>query len=145
VSLRDWLKNGWLVEHESSAEEICALLALVDRDLRDCQTPGLSTDWRFNIAHHAALQTAAAALAAAGFRATREAHHYRVIQSLAFTLKADAELVHRFDAFRKKRNLSSYEMGGAISDLEVEEMIALASDLRHRVERWIRRNHPELL
>jgi len=145
MSLRDWLKNGWLVEHESSAEEIRMLLALADRDLRDCQTPGLSTDWRFNIAYNAALQTAAAALAAAGFRAAREAHHYRVIQSLVLTLKADPAWVHQFDAFRKKRNLSSYEMGGAISDLEVEEMIALASDLRHRVERWIRSNHPQLL
>lgn len=145
MSLRDWLKNGWLTEHESSAEEIRALLALVDRDLRDCRTPGLSTDWRFNIAYNSALQAASAALAAAGFRAAREAHHYRVIQSLALTLKADAALVRRFDAFRKKRNLSSYEMGGGISDLEVEEMIALASDLRHRVERWIRSNHPELL
>lgn len=144
MSLRDWLKNGWLVEHESSAEEIRMLLALADRDRRDCQTPGLSTDWRFNIAYNAALQTAAAALAAAGFRAAREAHHYRVIQSLVLTLKADAGLVHQFDAFRKKRNLSSYEMGGAISDLEVEEMIALASDLRHRIERWIRSNHPDL-
>ncbi len=145
MSLRDWLKNSWLTEHESSAEEIRALLALVDRDLRDCRTPGLSTDWRFNIAYHSALQAASAALAAAGFRAAREAHHYRVIQSLALTLKADAALVRRFDAFRKKRNLSSYEMGGGISDLEVEEMITLASDLRHRVERWIRSNHPELL
>jgi len=145
VSLRDWLKNGWLTEHESSAEEIGALLALVDRDLRDCRTPGLGTDWRFNIAYNSALQAASAALAAAGFRAAREAHHYRVIQSLALTLKADVALVRRFDAFRKKRNLSSYEMGGGISDLEVEEMIALASDLRHRVERWIRSNHPELL
>jgi len=143
--LRDWLKNGWLTEHESSAEEIGALLALVDRDLRDCRTPGLGTDWRFNIAYNSALQAASAALAAAGFRAAREAHHYRVIQSLALTLKADVALVRRFDAFRKKRNLSSYEMGGGISDLEVEEMIALASDLRHRVERWIRSNHPELL
>ena len=145
MSLRDWLKNGWLTEHESSAEEIGALLALVDRDLRDCRTPGLGTDWRFNIAYNSALQAASAALAAAGFRAAREAHHYRVIQSLALTLKADVALVRRFDAFRKKRNLSSYEMGGGISDLEVEEMIALASDLRHRVERWIRSNHPELL
>jgi hypothetical protein len=145
VSLRDWLKNGWLAEHESSAEEIRGLLALVDRDLRDCRTPDLSTDWRFNIAYNAALQAATAALAAAGFRAARAAHHYRIIQSLALTLKADAELLRRFDAFRKKRHFSSYEMGGAISDSEVEEMMAMASDLRRRVARWIRGNHPGLL
>jgi len=38
-----------------------------------------------NIAYNAALQAAAAALAAAGYRASREQHHYRVIQSLRQT------------------------------------------------------------
>ncbi len=44
-----------------------------------------------SIAYNAALQTATAALAAAGYRATRDSHHYRVIQSLAFTIGADRE------------------------------------------------------
>ncbi len=33
MSLGDWLKNSWLVEHKSSAEEIAGLLAIVERDL----------------------------------------------------------------------------------------------------------------
>jgi hypothetical protein len=33
------------------------------------KTPGLHTDWRFNIAYSAALQLASAALAAAGYQA----------------------------------------------------------------------------
>lgn len=105
----------------------------------------MSTDWRFNIAYNAALQAATAALAAAGFRATREAHHLRVIQSLAFTIGPDARLIRRLDAFRKKRNLSSYEIGGSISDLEAAEMAALAADLRKKVQQWIKASHPELL
>jgi hypothetical protein len=48
--------------------------------------PHLSPDWRLNIAYNAALQAATAALAAAGYRASREAHHCRAIQSLAFTI-----------------------------------------------------------
>ncbi len=145
MSLRDWLRNEWLSEHKSSPQEIRGLLALADRDLVACRTPGLSTDWRFNIAYNAALQAATAALAAAGYRAAREAHHYRVIQSLAFTIGAERELVRRFDAFRKKRNLTSYEIGGAVSDQETEEMTALAADLRNKVEKWIRKSHPPLL
>lgn len=50
MSLEDWLKNGWLVEHKTSAAEIAELLAITDRDLADCRVQGLSPDWRLNIA-----------------------------------------------------------------------------------------------
>ena len=33
MSLRGWQKNSWLVAHETSKEEIAALLAIVERDL----------------------------------------------------------------------------------------------------------------
>jgi hypothetical protein len=81
MSLSDWHKAGWLTEHQTSKQEIADLLAVADRDLTDCQVAGLSPDRRLNISYNAALQVAAAALAAAGYRASREAHHYRVIQS----------------------------------------------------------------
>jgi hypothetical protein len=103
MSLKDWLRNGWLVEHQTSPEEIRDLLEVADRDLADCRTPGLSPDWRFGIAYNAALQTAAAALAASGYRAAREAHPYRVIQSLVYTTNADQSLIYKLDRFRKKR------------------------------------------
>ena len=93
MSLQDWLKSRWLIEHKSSRQEIADLLGMADRDLAQCQTPNLSSDWQLNIAYNAALQAATAALAAAGYRAAREAHHYRVIQSLAHTIKADPVLI----------------------------------------------------
>lgn len=144
MSLQDWVRDGWGSLHKSSREEIQRLLALADRDLTSCATKGLATDWRFAIAYNAALQSATAALAAAGYRASHEAHHRRVIESLALTIGATRELVQRFDAFRKKRNMSSYEMGGTISEKEAAEMAAFAADLRQEVERWIRSKHPEL-
>jgi hypothetical protein len=143
--LRDWLANGWLVEHRTSAEEIEALLAVADRDLRDCQVPGLSSDWRLNIAYNAALQAATAALAAAGYRAARDSHRFRVLQSLAHTTGADPGLVAQLDTFRKKRNIGGYERVGTISDHEAEEMLLLAQTLRREVEQWIRANRPDLL
>jgi hypothetical protein len=82
MSFRDWLNKGWLTTHKTSPSEISELFGIADRDLKDCRTEGLSTDWRLNIAYNAALQLATAALAACGYRAGREAHHYRVIQSL---------------------------------------------------------------
>ena len=145
MSLQDWLSSGWLTEHRTSRQEIAELLAVADRDLRDCQIPGLSSDWRLNIAYNAALQAANAALAAAGYRAAREAHHFRVIQSLAYTVKVDESLTAQFDLFRKKRNISGYERVGATSDHEANEMLALAQNLRKDVQQWLRRNKTELL
>ena len=145
MSLQNWLNNGWLTEHRTSSQEIVALLAVADRDLSDCRTPGLSPDWQLNIAYNAALQAATAALAASGYRAVREAHHYRVIQSLAYTIKADAGLIALFDQFRKKRNISGYDHAGMISDQEAKEMVNLAGRLRQEVEEWLHENHPDLM
>lgn len=145
MSLQDWVNAGWLNAHRTSAQEIGDLLALAARDLADARAPGLSADWRLNIAYNAALQAATAALAAAGFRAARDAHHHRTIQSLRHTLGADATLVTHLDLFRKKRNVSGYERAGAASDHEADEMFALAQRLRDDVVAWLRSNHSELV
>lgn len=126
-------------------QEIADLLEVTDRDLHDCQAVGLSADWRLNIAYNAALQAATAALAAAGYRPAREAHHFRVIQSLAHTIGADAATVNQLDQFRKKRNLGGYERAGMVSDQESAEVFALAQRLRADVEQWLRAEHPDLL
>lgn len=106
MSLRDWLENDWLIEHQTSVQEIADLLGVADRDLANSEVSGLSPDWRLNIAYNAALQLATTALAAAGYRTTRESHHYRVIQSLAHTIKANMTLIAQLDQFRKKRHIS---------------------------------------
>src|SRR5712692_4899199 len=122
MSLPDWQKNGWLTTHQTSRQEIADLLGVVDRDLADSQTSGLSADWRLNIAYNAALQAATAALAASGYRASRDQHHYRVIQSLELTIGADRKVVNHLDAFRKKQNIGGYERAGGISEGEAREM-----------------------
>lgn len=145
MSLENWRSNGWLSSHQSSAREVADLLALADRDLRDCQAAGLSADWKFSIAYNALLQAATAALAAAGYRAGRDSYHYRVLQSLAFTVGLDDALIRQVDAFRKKRNLIGYERIGAVSDQEVGEMVQMARTVRQQVEAWIRKAHRDLL
>jgi hypothetical protein len=113
MSLGDWLRNSWLVEHKTSREEIAGLLAIVERDLANAKVAGLSDDWRLSIAYNAALQAATAALAAAEYRAVREQHHYRTIQSLALTIGWPAPKVDRFDRFRKKRNIIGFDSAPA--------------------------------
>ena len=83
MGLQDWERNGWLQRHKTSPNEIRDLLGVVERDLADSATEGFSADWRMNIAYNAALQSATAVLAATGYRASRDQHHYRLIQSTA--------------------------------------------------------------
>jgi hypothetical protein len=64
---------------------------------------------------------------------------------LELTVGKDSKFIGAFDAFRKKRNVSSYDIGGGISHREVEEMIGIAQSLQHDVEQWIRKNHASLL
>ena len=142
--MAEWLTNGWLIEHETSRQEIQHLLRLADRDLADCRNQSLSVDWRFNIAYNAALQCANAVLAGAGFRAAKDAHHYRVIQSLQFTIGTEDKKIQKLDAFRKKRNISEYDHAGSVSMTELSEMIDLADDLRKSVEAWIVAKFPGL-
>jgi len=145
MSLPSWLRNNWLLEHKTSPEEIGGLLAIVERDLANARVAGLSEDWQFNIAYNAALQAATAALAAAGFRAAREQHHFRTIQSLALTIGWPEPKIDQFDRFRKKRNIIGYETAGVVSEQEALEMHKLAETLREDVLAWLRKRYPKLL
>ena len=60
MSLSDWGRNGWLTRHQTSATEVRDLLEVVERDLADSASEGLSPDWRMSIAYNAALQAATA-------------------------------------------------------------------------------------
>jgi hypothetical protein len=88
---------------------------------------------------------ARAALAASSYRTSGEGNHYWTIQSLAFTLQPDIKSIKKFNKFRKKRNISDYEMTGMVSEQEVGEMLSLAQDLRAAVEKWLHEHHPELM
>jgi len=144
VSLEDWLNDKLIGKHRPSAGEIASLLHICDRDLEKVRIIELGPDWRLSIAHNAALQADTAALAASGYHARKEGQHYRVIQSLAFTIKTDPATIKKLYKFRQKRNISDYERAGLVTEQEAEEIIALAKQLRDDVEQWLRTHHPEL-
>ena len=145
MSLPDWQKNGWLTAHKSGANEVRDLLGVLDRDLKDSAVDDISTDARLGMAYNAALKAGTIALAAAGYRASRDQPHYRVIQSLSLTIGASAAEIATLDAFRKKRNVSDYDRAGTTSEAEVAELRTLATKLRERVVAWVKTNHAELL
>ena len=120
MSLKNWRDNGWLVDHKTSSQEMADLLAVAERDLKDSSAPSLSPDWQLAIAYNAVLQAATAALFASGYRASREAHHYRIIRSLAHTIQAEPNVINQLDKFRKKRNIGGYEAAGRISQQEAD-------------------------
>lgn len=145
MTLAEWLNNGWLQLHESEASEVSHILGLAERDIQAAGLPGLPTDWSFNIAYNAVLQSATAALLAAGYRAARDEHHFRILQSLKFTILADAALLSYLDKCRKKRNMAAYEMAGAISNQESQQLLATARSLTQRIQSWIESEHPNLV
>ena len=140
-----WLEAGWIVRHKSDAKEIAKLLKIADRDLADSQVSGLSTDAKLGHAYHAVLQSAAAALAASGFRATREDDEMRVLRSLSYTIGLGKVIVEMLDAYREKRHKGDQAEVGLTSELEANEMVTLALRIRQEVESWLRRNHLDLL
>ena len=107
MSLKNWRDSGWLTDHKSSRREISDLLSVAERDLKDSSASGISADWQLAIAYNAALQTATAALSASGYRAAREAHHYRIIQSLAHTIQAKSNLINQLDIHLGKKEISA--------------------------------------
>ncbi|MBN1189062.1 MAG: hypothetical protein JXA46_04855 [Dehalococcoidales bacterium] len=144
MSLDDWLSEKLITPCKVSPGQIAELLHISDRDLEKVKIKELGPDWRLSIAHNAALQAAAAALAAAGYRARSQGQHYIILQSLAFTLNLSPAVIKRLDKFRQKRNLSDYERAGAVTEHESQEMVSLAKKLRADVEQWLRNYHPEL-
>ena len=145
MSLKNWRDSGWLTDHKTSRQEISDLLSVAERDLKDSSAAGISPDWQLAIAYNAALQAATAALFASGYRAAREAHHYRIIQSLAHTIQAKSNLINQLDTFRKKRNIGGYEAAGRISQQEADEMKKLAKNLCEQVIQWLHQNHANLM
>lgn len=89
MTLKQWSENGWLKNHKTSWQEISDLLAIVQRDIKDSQSHGVSTDWQFGIAYNAALKLCTILLCAEGYRAGQGLQHYRTIQALPLILGSE--------------------------------------------------------
>ena len=114
------------------------------RDLKKSKTPNLGPDWQMMIAYNAALQLTAAALSAYRYRVRSESHHYRMVQSLKWTLDWSSSDIKRFEAFRKKRNTSSYRKAHTVTSKEAEEMLLLAYRLHKEVLELLKSKHPDV-
>jgi hypothetical protein len=145
MSLQRWVEYGWLRVEPSSREEIEDLLGLVSRALKDSRVDAISDDLRFQAAFSAMLNSANTALRASGFRTrVQTGHHQKIIESLEFTLQPEPGLVQKMRVFSKKRNATSYDAAGSVSEAELVQAIELAERLKQRVTDWLQSTHPEL-
>jgi hypothetical protein len=145
MSLKKWAEFGWLKAEPSSPGEIADLLDIVSRDLHDARVEAISEDRRFEAAFNAARTAANVALRASGYRSTMQlGHHLKTIESLELTIQADPKLIQKMRVFSKKRNATSYDSAGNISNHELEDAIKVADELQQSVTAWLRKNHPEL-
>ena len=145
MSLLQWFENGWIARHQSSAQEIAGLFAIVDRDLHDARGE-ISADWRFGIAYNAALKLRTIMLYAEGYKPEKALQHYRSIQSLPLILglkrKADADSLN---SCRTKRNTVEYDYAGCATQADADGLIAFSEELKVAVISWLKINHPELI
>jgi hypothetical protein len=146
ATLQDWLSSGWLRKHSATRKEISDLLGIVERDLKDSQTAGMSADWSFGIAYNAALKLCTILLHASGYRPEKTLQHYRTLQALPLILgdawKAEAEYL---ETCRRKRNVVEYDRVGDASESDADELRDFIRDFRVAVTDWLRKNHAELL
>lgn len=146
MSLENWLNNRWLYPHETSAEEIQALLHSAEEDIRNARIEGISAGWRLNMAYTAALRYARVALYACGYRSGREREHERTIDSLAYTVKSvGSDTITLLHKIRKMRHTATYDSVDIISDAEADAAMKVASTLGEHINRWLTSNHPALL
>jgi hypothetical protein len=146
MTLEKWVEFDWLRVEPSSHDEISGLLGIVTRSLKDAHVEAISDDLRFQAAFTAALTAANAALRASGHRTRVQAgHHQKIVESLELTLKADPKLIRKLLVFSKKRNATSYDAAGSVSQQDLQQAIKVAEELQRSVMGWIREHHPELL
>jgi hypothetical protein len=147
MSLPNWLAAGWLQSHKTSAAEIRDLWRIVERDLGDAASGGISADWQYGIAYNAALKLCTILLYAEGCKPAKGAMaHSRTLNAMPHILgpkrQADAEYL---EGCRRKRNTVEYDHAGGATFADAKELIDFVYELRAEVLAWLRKKHPVLV
>jgi hypothetical protein len=130
--------------HTPSRHELDGLRAVVARDLRDAEVPGLSTDRRFATTYNAVLQLAKMAIACAGYRVVGQGHHATTFEAVELAMgRRMAPLAGYFETCRRKRNMLDYDMADVATETEVRELLEQAQAFRQLVERWMAQQYPQ--
>jgi uncharacterized protein (UPF0332 family) len=130
VSLNDWEKNGWLKAHKTSKQEIEGLFSIVERELKDSQIKGISSDGKFTHAYRAALTLATILLYKSGYSPARgQSHHYRTFAALPKILgDGSTDDSNYLEKCRVKRNAAEYDSANEATESEALELVEFAKE-----------------
>jgi hypothetical protein len=148
MSLQNWLRIAQLIHHQATVAEVRNLLGVVDRELADAGTVGLSDDARFGYAYDAAVVLCKLALHVSGFEApNREPDDDSLwFNSLEFTLgQQHKETVIHLSTSSKLRHTTLYDLAGVVQKQDADDLLEAARQLRAEVFAWLRSQHPTLL
>jgi hypothetical protein len=121
-------------------------VSIVERSLNDARVEAISDDFRFQAAFAGALNAATLALRASGYRTrVQTGHHQKILESLELTIQASPKLIRKLLLFSKKRNATSYDSAGSVSQQDLQQVIKVADELQKSVMVWVREHHPELM
>lgn len=132
-------------EPSPSPSEVERLLGVARRELGDAAVEGLSSDGRFQHAYTAALALATAVVRAEGLRIHGTDHHRLTFDALGEAAGRRWQRLARYlQHCRSRRNRAVYDVAGAASAAEAEELRDEVSRMKDEVEGWLARGHPEL-
>ena len=142
----DNLIGKGLQREPADAAEIARFLDKINTKLKDAANSVISADSRFDIAYEALLQIGLSALRAHDLRPdSKGGHHVMALQTLPKTIGFPSERIRLIDNFRKQRAVGLYDGSFEPSDVEVNALISVASEVRKTFLDWLNTNRPDLL
>jgi ribosome-binding factor A len=150
VTLKDWVAKHNLGEEKSSPKEIAELLELTDQKIKDCEVISgtqVSLDMYHAAVYAVSLPLAAAPLRAEGYRLPKasDGGHSLLFVALEFTADKTSKYRSILQEARIARNRTTYTSVGSHDKLEIDKLFATVRELRADVEKWLRKEHPELM
>ncbi|MBD1401263.1 hypothetical protein [Pelovirga terrestris] len=139
MTLENLIGRG--LEHEPSRKpEIQRLLEKIATKLTDSRNQTVSLETRFDIAYEALLQIGLVALRSHHLRPnSRGGHHVIALQTLPLTIGYPREKLRLLEEFRKQRAAGLYDGSFTPSESELNELIAVVSELQSLLMSWLSR------
>lgn len=132
-------------EPAPSASEIERLLGVAERELADAGVDGLSSDGKFEHAYSAAMALATIVIRAEGRRIHGADHHRLTFEALGELAGGRWQRLSRYlQHCRSRRNRAVYDMPGAASAAEAQELRDEATRMKVEIRAWLAEAHPDL-
>ena len=151
MTLKDWAAKHNLAEEKPSREELGELLKLADEKIKDCEVisgAAVSLDTYHSNVYAISLPLATAPLRAEGYRTPKasDGGHSLLFQALTLTVDMKQKYSSPLQEARKTRNQTAYSSSvGSHNKPDIDKFFATVRELRADVEKWLRKEHPELM